>query len=75
MSIHGMEVNHDAKCPYYKCENKCVIHCEGVQAHQSIHMAFDTKAARRDYEKQFCMARWGTCMVADAHNRKWDYEV
>lgn len=75
MSIHGIEVNHDAQCPYYKCETPCVIHCEGVCDDQSIHMAFATKTARRAYERQFCMDRWGQCMVAEAHNRKWGYEV
>ena len=63
------------KCPYYKCESQCVIYCEGVEDNSSIHMAFATKNQRKEYEKEYCYSGWARCMVADAHNRKWNYDA
>lgn len=62
------------QCPYYKCEGKWVIYCEGVAPEQCIHMAFGSKAGRRDYARQFCRSRWGGCMIAGGHNSRWEYE-
>ena len=63
-----------AKCPYYKHERKAKLYCEGVQGESSIHLAFSTIQQRESYEKQFCEGMWHKCMIADAHNRKWDYQ-
>ena len=63
------------KCPYYKCESQCVIYCEGVEENSSIHMAFATKPQRKEYEQKLCYNCWWKCMIADAHNRKWDYNA
>ena len=65
----------EVKCPYYRKERRSVLYCEGVEGGCCIHLAFGTVARRREYERQFCEACWGSCMIADAHNRKWEYEV
>lgn len=69
-------VDQDARvrCPYYKCENRCVIYCEGVVPEQCIHMAFGSKTGRRDYQRRFCRGHWSDCMIAGGHNSRWDYE-
>lgn len=63
------------QCPYYKYERQCVIYCEGHEENCSIHMAFASSTQRKQYEKQFCQCCWKQCLIADAHNRKWDYET
>jgi len=67
--------NPYVKCPYYKYERQAVIYCEGAEQGSCIHMAFAAGTRRKEYKKQFCENCWHTCMVADAHNRKWDYAV
>lgn len=63
------------KCPYYKYERHSVIYCEGSGTNSSIHMAFASITMRKEYEKQFCQNCWKKCIIADALNRKWDYEA
>lgn len=67
--------NASVQCPYYKCERQSVIFCEGAEENSSIHMAFSSSTQRKQYEKQFCQQCWKNCMIADAHNRRWDYEA
>ena len=67
--------NAFVQCPYYKYERQSVIYCEGHGEISSIHMAFASSTQRKQYEKQFCQNCWKDCMIANAHNRKWDYKV
>ena len=64
-----------AKCPYYKCESKCIVYCEGVEENNCIHMAFATPPQKRDFEKEFCRAGWWKCIIAAALNRRYGYEM
>lgn len=75
MSKQNVVENAFAQCPYYKCERQSVIFCEGAEENSSIHMAFSSSTQRKQYEKQFCQQCWKNCMIADAHNRRWDYEA
>lgn len=63
------------KCPYYKEEEKQKIFCEGVQEGSAIHLAFDTPQNLRDYKNHFCKGCYNKCLIADAMNRKWDYDA
>lgn len=63
------------QCPYYKYERPCVIYCEGHDENSSIHMAFSSNTQKKEFEKQFCQDCWQKCIIADAHNRKWDYKA
>ena len=62
-------------CPYYKYESQSVIYCEGNEDDSSIHMAFSSSTQRKQYEKQFCQQCWKDCLIADAHNRRWEYKA
>jgi hypothetical protein len=75
MSKQNVVENAFVQCPYYKCERQSVIFCEGAEENSSIHMAFSSSTQRKQYEKQFCQQCWKNCMIADAHNRRWDYEA
>lgn len=75
MSKQNVVENAFVQCPYYKCERQSVIFCEGAEENSSIHMAFSSSTHRKTYEKQFCQNCWKDCIIADAHNRKWDYEA
>lgn len=63
------------KCPYYKGEEKQMIFCEGVQEGSAIHLAFDTSTNLKDYKNRFCKKDYNRCLLADMHNRKWDYDA
>ena len=63
------------QCPYYKYERPCVIYCEGHAENSSIHMAFSSNTQKKEFEKQFCQDCWQKCIIADAHNWKWDYKA
>lgn len=76
MPKRNVDENVFAKCPYYNCESQCVIFCEGAEKDNGIHMAFATKAQKKEYEKRFCCScSWPSCLIADAHNRRWGYEA
>lgn len=62
------------KCPYYKCEEKQKIFCEGVQEGTKIHLAFDTVPNLKAYKDRFCKGCWKGCLLAGMLNRKYDYE-
>lgn len=63
------------KCPYYRREEPQKIFCEGVEPGTSIHLAFGSAGQKKDYEKLYCKACWPKCLIAQAQNRKWNYEV
>ena len=75
MAKNNADESMFAKCPYYKCENKCVIYCEGVQPNNCIHMAFGSKPQKKEFQKQFCREHWWKCMIAAAQNRAYGYEI
>lgn len=67
--------NAFVKCPYYEGETQSVIYCNGHDEESNIHMAFSSSTKRKQYEQQFCQKCWKDCMIADAHNRRWDYKI
>lgn len=67
-------VNAYVLCPYYKCDERQMIYCEGIEENSAIHMAFSTPQQRKEYENQYCKQCWAGCMIAGALNRKHDYE-
>lgn len=62
------------KCPYYRREEKQKIFCEGVKDGTSIHLAFDSGAKLKEYEKRFCKGCWGECILAQMQNRRYEYD-
>ena len=75
MSRLNTEQSHLAKCPYYKCESRNTIFCEGVQPGCAIHMAFENAPGKRAYESRFCRKVWGDCMIAAAQNARYVYDT
>ena len=63
------------KCPYYKDEERQKIFCEGVQEGTAIHLAFDTTTNLKDYKNAHCMRCYNKCLIAQMHNRKWNYDA
>lgn len=68
------EDNPFVKCPYFKCEERQTIFCEGAEENSAIHHAFSTPQQRKDYQTRFCKTNWKKCLVADGLNRKYEYE-
>ena len=62
-------------CPYYKFNERQMIHCEGVVDGTALHLAFSTPQQLRDYREQFCRACWKKCLIAEMLNRKWNYDA
>ena len=75
MSKQSTEKSHLAKCPYYKCESRNMIFCEGVQAGSTIHMAFERAPQKRSYAEQFCRKVWGDCMIAAGQNARYSWQL
>lgn len=63
------------ECPYYKWEERQKIVCEGVQKGTAIHLTHDTTTNLKDYKNRFCKKDYNRCLLADMHNRKWDYDA
>ena len=53
-----------ALCPFYHFYERHKICCEGVIENSSIHLAFASPEARREYEKKFCDVEYRKCPVA-----------
>lgn len=43
-----------AKCPYYRCEDRHEIFCEGLKAGMGTHVAFSSPAERKEWAKEYC---------------------
>ena len=61
-------------CPYYRCEERQKIFCEGVEDGTSLQLAFDSSAHQQCYRKRLCHTmHWSACPVAEMLNKKWDW--
>ena len=62
------QVSASAKCPYYKCEERHEIFCEGPQDRSSTHVAFAIPMEKKDYMCIYCKDEdgWKDCPVAMA---------
>lgn len=59
-------------CPFYKCQSKQVIYCEGPDESSAIHVAFATQQSLKSYAERYCRKYWGGCLIADAQNRRYN---
>ena len=48
------QVSASAKCPYYKCEERHEIFCDGPKARTSLHMAFAIPTEKKEYMRDHC---------------------
>ena len=58
-------------CPYYRCEERQKIICEGVERNTKINLTFATPPQLKNYKSRFCEGKYGGCMLADMQERKW----
>lgn len=65
-------MSNNVICPYYRCEERQVIYCEGVEPNTAIHLAFAIPPQLKDYKKAYCEKAYNYCLIADMLNRKWD---
>ena len=67
--------NEDAlvQCPYYKDEQRQIIHCEGVEDGTGLHLGFSNRGRLLGYKDRFCRNCWDQCMIAKMLNLKYDY--
>lgn len=68
-------VSKAAKCPYYKSQNRSVVICHGPCEGTSLHFAFDSPAARLQYQKEVCHTYnyADKCIIAKVHEEKWKH--
>jgi hypothetical protein len=62
-------------CPYYKFNERQMIHCEGVEDGTAIHLAFSTPQQLQNFRQRFCRSCWKKCLIAEMLNRKWGYDA
>ena len=72
MSKHN--ISSLVMCPWYKCQTSSVIYCEGPEENSSIHVAFSAPGEMRRFQAENCQTLHyaETCLIADAHERKWE---
>lgn len=66
------------KCPYYRREERKQqkkIVCEGVLDGSSIHQMFSSVSDLKRTKDCFCKGDYNKCPIAEALNRKYDYEA
>lgn len=60
------------KCPFFHAQDPIKIFCEGIEAGNTIHLAFRTCDDRRRYMKRFCNCNFKTCKLYNIIDSKYD---
>ena len=68
-------VSRNVLCPYYRREQSCKLHCEGVKQDTALEVSFSTQKSYKDYRLQFCCKAWESCRVAQMLNQKYEEEA
>ena len=58
-------ISNNAKCPYYRGEERHEIFCAGVAEGMGTHMAFSSPLKRKQWAKELCKSiqEHGQCPV------------
>lgn len=59
-------------CPYYRCEERQVIHCEGPLPGTSLHLAFNSPRRLKLHKGAYCDGCFDGCIIAKTLNAKWE---
>lgn len=59
-------------CPYYKCETRTMLFCEGVQQGTTLHLAFADPSRTKEYRAKYCDTNYNGCRIARMLNQKYD---
>ncbi len=52
-------ISNNAKCPYYRCEDRHEIFCDGLSAGMGTHVAFSSPAERKQWTNDRCKSMQG----------------
>lgn len=64
-----------ALCPYYKCESRPTIYCEGVEENSTIHISFASPADAKAYKNKHCRADYCSCLIYAMIDRRYSDSV
>ena len=45
---------NNVKCPFYKCEQKQQLHCEGISSDTRTHLWFVSNDALKKHKEKYC---------------------
>lgn len=57
-------INPDAKCPFYRMEDPCVVHCEGLAEGLGINLEISSRDEARTWKRTYCQDNWMGCFLA-----------
>lgn len=57
-------VSKSARCPFYRCETRQVIYCQGLTEGQGFHVACRSPRDALAYKKKYCRDRYQGCALA-----------
>ena len=65
------KVSDNVRCPFYKCEERQAIYCEGVEEGTALHLGFSIPARLNDYKTRFCENDYPKCRIARMLDEKY----
>lgn len=57
-------VNPNAKCPFYRMEEPCTIHCEGLSEGFGLNLDISTREEAKGWKHSHCQDNWMDCFLA-----------
>ena len=62
-------ISKEARCPFYRHEDRAAVYCEGVEDGTSIKLLLPDEG----YKAQYCRSpRWKSCLIARMLWDKYD---
>lgn len=68
-------VSNKVICPFYRCEERQMIYCEGVMAGTGINLTFAEPEGKKQYKIRCCEAKYDDCLIAQTLQYKWEMEL
>ena len=65
-------MSNNVVCPYYRCEERQMIYCEGVMPETGINLTFARPEMKKEYKLRYCEAKYGDCLIAQTLEYKWE---
>lgn len=57
-------VSKRAVCPFYRCETRQVVYCQGLSEGQGFHVACRSTKDALDYKERYCRDAYHRCALA-----------
>lgn len=58
-------------CPFYHCEERQVLYCEGLRENTAIHLAFAFAPELKAYRAKHCETAYTDCPIAKMLAERW----